>query len=140
MKPLRAGDGGAPTAGLLRVGNLETHFRPRDGIVRAVDGVSFSIPQGETMGLVGESGCGKSVTALSIMRLLDYPGEIAGGRVIFEGKDLTELEMDEMRKIRGSDIAMIFQEPMTCLNPVYTVGDQIAEAVQLHMKIHRADA
>ena len=140
MEPLRAGDRGAPMADLLRVVNLQTHFRTGDGIVRAVDGISFSIPQGETMGLVGESGCGKSVTALSIMRLLDYPGEIAGGRVIFEGKDLTELEMDEMRKIRGSDIAMIFQEPMTSLNPVYTVGDQIAEAVQLHMKLSRADS
>src|SRR5205823_8245491 len=101
---------------------------------------SFAIPQGETMGLVGESGCGKSVTALSIMRLVDYPGEIAGGHILFEGKDLAELEIDEMRHIRGSDIAMIFQEPMTSLNPVYTVGDQIAEAVELHMEVSRKEA
>src|SRR5438105_3819883 len=115
---------------ILRVEKLETHFGTRDGTVRAVDGVSFAIPQGETMGLVGESGCGKSVTALSIMRLIDYPGEIAAGHILFENKDLAELEMDEMRAIRGSDIAMIFQEPMTSLNPVYTVGDQIAHGVE----------
>jgi oligopeptide/dipeptide ABC transporter ATP-binding protein len=127
-------------AELLRVENLQTHFRTRDGVVRAVDGVSFVIPQGETMGLVGESGCGKSVTALSVMRLIDYPGEIAGGRILFEGKDLAELEMDEMRSVRGKEIAMIFQEPMTSLNPVYTVGDQIAETVQLHMHVTRKQA
>src|SRR5207302_9088276 len=125
---------------ILRVEKLETHFGTRDGVVRAVDGVSFAIPQGETMGLVGESGCGKSVTALSIMRLIDYPGEIASRRILFEGKDLAELEMDEMRHIRGSDIARIFQEPMTWLNPVYTVGDQIAEAVQLHTGVSRKEA
>jgi oligopeptide/dipeptide ABC transporter ATP-binding protein len=125
---------------LLRIENLQTHFKTRDGVVRAVDGVSFSIPQGETMGLVGESGCGKSVTALSIMRLIDYPGDIVAGHILFENKDLAELEMDEMRHIRGSDIAMIFQEPMTSLNPVYTVGDQIAEAVQLHLGLSRKDA
>jgi oligopeptide/dipeptide ABC transporter ATP-binding protein len=127
-------------ADLLRVEKLETHFRTGEGVVRAVDGVSFAIPQGETMGLVGESGCGKSVTALSIMRLIDYPGEIAAGRILFEGKDLAELEMDEMRHIRGSEIAMIFQEPMTSLNPVYTVGDQIAEAAQLHLRLSHKDA
>jgi len=127
-------------ADLLRIENLQTHFRTRDGVVRAVDGVSFSIPQGETMGLVGESGCGKSVTALSIMRLIDYPGEIVEGHILFENKDLADLEMEEMRHIRGSDIAMIFQEPMTSLNPVYTVGDQIAEAVQLHLGLSRKDA
>jgi oligopeptide/dipeptide ABC transporter ATP-binding protein len=127
-------------AELLRIENLQTHFKTRDGVVRAVDGVSFTIPQGQTMGLVGESGCGKSVTALSIMRLIDYPGEIVEGHILFENKDLADLEMDEMRHIRGSDIAMIFQEPMTSLNPVYTVGDQIAEAVQLHMGLSRKDA
>jgi len=125
---------------ILRVEKLETHFGTRDGTVRAVDGVSFAIPQGETMGLVGESGCGKSVTALSIMRLIDYPGEIAAGHILFENKDLAELEMDEMRAIRGSDIAMIFQEPMTSLNPVYTVGDQIAEAVELHLGLSHKEA
>jgi len=127
-------------ADILRVENLQTHFRTRDGFVRAVDGVSFAIRQGQTMGLVGESGCGKSVTALSIMRLLDYPGEIAGGHILFEDKDLADLEIEEMRHIRGSEIAMIFQEPMTSLNPVYTVGDQIAEAVQLHMEVSPKEA
>ena len=127
-------------ADLLRIENLQTHFWTRDGVVRAVDGVSFGIPQGQTMGLVGESGCGKSVTALSIMRLIDYPGEIAGGHILFEDRDLAELEMYEMRHIRGSDIAMIFQEPMTSLNPVFTVGDQIAEAVQLHLGLSRQAA
>jgi oligopeptide/dipeptide ABC transporter ATP-binding protein len=125
---------------VLRIENLQTHFKTGEGSVRAVDGVSFTIEQGTTMGLVGESGCGKSVTALSIMRLIDYPGEIAGGHILFENKDLAELEIDEMRHIRGSDIAMIFQEPMTSLNPVYTVGDQIAEAVQLHMGLTHKQA
>src|SRR2546423_14264657 len=118
---------------ILRVEKLETHFGTRDGTVRAVDGVSFAIPQGETMGLVGESGCGKSVTALSIMRLIDYPGEIAAGSIFFEGRDLAKLDPQEMREIRGAEIAMIFQEPMTSLNPVHTVGDQIAEAVASHL-------
>ena len=127
-------------ADLLRIENLHTRFLTRDGVVRAVDGVSFAIPPGETMGLVGESGCGKSVTALSIMRLIDYPGEIADGHILFKDQDLVELETDEMRDIRGSDIAMIFQEPMTSLNPVYTVGDQIAETVQLHLGLSRKDA
>jgi oligopeptide/dipeptide ABC transporter ATP-binding protein len=104
-----------------------------------VDGVSFSIQPSQTMGLVGESGCGKSVTALSIMRLIEHPGEIAAGRIVFEGKDLVKLETEEMRAIRGAEIAMIFQEPMTSLNPVHTVGAQIAEAVALHLKLsHRA--
>ncbi len=127
-------------AELLRVEGLRTHFRTRDGIVRAVDGVSFTVRQGQTVGLVGESGCGKSVTALNIMRLIDYPGEIAGGTIVFEGRDLTSLEAEEMRLLRGSEIAMIFQEPMTSLNPVYTVGAQIAETVQLHLKVSRDKA
>ena len=119
---------------LLRVEGLKTYFHSNAGVARAVDGVSFSIESGQAMGLVGESGCGKSVTALSIMRLIDHPGQIAAGRVLFDGKDLLKLEMDEMRAIRGADIAMIFQEPMTSLNPVHTVGDQIAEAVRIHLK------
>ena len=127
-------------AELLRLENLQTHFKTRDGIVKAVDGVSYSIEQGKTVGLVGESGCGKSVTALSIMRLISHPGFIAGGHVFFQGEDLAELEDEEMRKIRGGEIAMIFQEPMTSLNPVYTVGDQIAEAIQLHLKVSRKEA
>jgi len=109
-------------------------------MVRAVDKVSFSIRSGQTLGLVGESGCGKSVTALSIMRLISRPGRIAEGSIFFDGRDLIDLEEEEMRHVRGSDIAMIFQEPMTSLNPVYTVGDQIAEAVQLHMKVSKKEA
>ena len=125
---------------LLRVQDLVTEFRTSDGVVRAVDKVSFSIRSGQTLGLVGESGCGKSVTALSIMRLIARPGRIAEGTIFFDGKDLIDLEEEEMRHVRGSDIAMIFQEPMTSLNPVYTVGDQIAEAVQLHMKVNKKEA
>jgi oligopeptide/dipeptide ABC transporter ATP-binding protein len=129
----------ATSSALLRVEGLTTHFRTRAGVARAVDGVSFAIQPGQIMGLVGESGCGKSVTALSIMRLIDYPGEIAAGSIFFEGKDLAKIEMEEMRAIRGADIAMIFQEPMTSLNPVHTVGAQIAEAVAVHLKMtHRA--
>ena len=122
---------------LLRLEKLETHFHTSDGTVRAVDGVSFSIRQGRTMGLVGESGCGKSVTALSIMRLIEHPGKIAGGRIYFEDRDLASLDNEEMREIRGKEIAMIFQEPMTSLNPVYTVGDQIAEVIVQHEHVSR---
>jgi peptide/nickel transport system ATP-binding protein len=126
---------------LLRVEGLTTHFRTRAGLARAVDGVSFAIEPGQIMGLVGESGCGKSVTALSIMRLIEHPGEIAAGSIVFEGTDLVKLEKEEMRAIRGADIAMIFQEPMTSLNPVHTVGSQIAEAISVHLKLpHRAAA
>jgi oligopeptide/dipeptide ABC transporter ATP-binding protein len=125
---------------LLRVQDLVTEFRTSDGVIRAVDKVSFSIRSGQTLGLVGESGCGKSVTALSIMRLIARPGRVAEGSIFFDGKDLLELEEEEMRHVRGADIAMIFQEPMTSLNPVYTVGNQIAEAVQLHMKLSKKDA
>src|ERR1700693_1801502 len=120
---------------LLRVEGLTTHFRTRAGLARAVDGVSFTIQPGQIMGLVGESGCGKSVTALSIMRLIEHPGETAEGSIVFEGKDLVKLETDEMRAIRGAEIAMIFQEPMTSLNPVHTVGAQIAEAINVHLKL-----
>jgi oligopeptide/dipeptide ABC transporter ATP-binding protein len=109
-------------------------------MVRAVDNISFTIPEGETVGLVGESGCGKSVTSLSIMRLLDYPGEIVGGRINFQGRNLRDLGAEEMRHVRGKDIAMIFQEPMTSLNPVYKVGEQIAEAVREHMHVDRKAA
>ena len=125
---------------LLRVEGLTTHFRTRSGVARAVDGVSFAIQPGQIMGLVGESGCGKSVTALSIMRLIDHPGEIAAGSIFFEGKDLAKLEMSEMRAIRGADIGMIFQEPMTSLNPVHTVGAQIAESVTVHLKLSHGAA
>jgi oligopeptide/dipeptide ABC transporter ATP-binding protein len=129
---------GAP---LLDVQDLRTHFKVMDGVVKAVDGVSFSIQPGETLGVVGESGCGKSVTALSIMRLLETPpAEIASGEILFEGRDLLAISEDEMRHVRGNDVAMIFQEPMTSLNPVFTVGNQIAEAVSLHQRLSRREA
>ena len=114
---------------LLEVENLQTHFPTRAGLVRAVNGVSFYLDSGELLGLVGESGCGKSITALSIMRLIAPPGKIVGGEIIFDGKNLLQLSDAEMRQIRGDDIAMIFQDPMTSLNPVFTVGEQIAEAL-----------
>lgn len=122
---------------LLEVTNLKTHFPTRAGLVRAVDGVSFYLDGGELLGLVGESGCGKSITALSIMRLVAPPGKIVGGEIVFDGKNLLSLSDSEMRQIRGDDIAMIFQDPMTSLNPVFTVGEQIAEALRLHRKLNR---
>jgi len=126
---------------LLSVENLQTYFFTDAGIVRAVDGVSLRIAPGETLGVVGESGCGKTVTALSILRLVpDPPGRIVGGRVVFEGTELLGLDAERMRKMRGSAISMIFQEPMTSLNPVFTVGDQIAEGVRLHQKLSRRAA
>jgi oligopeptide/dipeptide ABC transporter ATP-binding protein len=128
-----------PTS-LLEVRNLKTHFMTGRGEVRAVDDVSFKLNQGETLSLVGESGCGKSVTALSIIRLVAYPGRIVGGQIVFEGRDLLGLNKNEMRAIRGDEIAMIFQDPMTSLNPVYTVGNQIAEAIRLHRRLSRREA
>ncbi|SDL94449.1 ABC transporter [Halarsenatibacter silvermanii] len=126
---------------LVQVKNLKTHFFTEEGVVKAVDGVDFEIFSGETLGIVGESGCGKSVTALSIMGLVESPpGEIVEGEINFAGQDLTELSEDEMRKIRGNDIAMIFQEPMTSLNPVYTVGDQISESLILHENLSKKEA
>ena len=117
---------------LLSVENLQTHFVTRGGVVRAVDDVSWDVEEGETVALVGESGCGKSVTALSVMRLIPQPpGRIVEGEIIYNGKNLLSLSPSQMRKIRGKEIAMIFQEPMTSLNPVFTVGEQIAEAVRL---------
>jgi peptide/nickel transport system ATP-binding protein len=126
---------------LLEIRDLVTEFRTDQGMVRAVDGVSFEIPARSTVGLVGESGCGKSVTALSIMRLIaSPPGRIAGGTIRYAGKDLLALRPAEMRAIRGNRIAMIFQEPMTSLNPVFTVGDQVGEAVRLHQHKSRGEA
>ena len=126
---------------LLRVKGLKTHFFTDEGTVPAVDGVSFEIRKGETLGVVGESGCGKSVTALSIMNLIPRPpGDIVDGVIDFEGRDLTKITEREIRRIRGNRIAMIFQEPMTSLNPVYTVGNQIIEAIQLHLKIFGKEA
>jgi peptide/nickel transport system ATP-binding protein len=126
---------------LLDVRNLVTEFRSGGNVVRAVDGVSFSLARGETLGIVGESGCGKSVTSLSIMRLLPSPpGRVAAGEILFDGQDVLALPEDAMRRIRGNDIAMIFQEPMTSLNPVHTVGEQIIETIQLHRSMSRAEA
>ncbi len=126
---------------LLKVDGLRTYFQTDDGLARAVDGVSFDLRKGETLGLVGESGCGKSATALSILRLIpEPPGEVAGGAVLFRGRDLLGLTEEEMRGVRGNDIAMIFQEPMTSLNPAFTCGDQIDEAVRLHQGLGRATA
>src|ERR1051326_7066547 len=127
-------------AHLLEVRNLQTHFPTRAGLVRAVDGISFYLDRGELLGLVGESGCGKSMTALSIMRLIAPPGKIVDGEVLFDGKDLLKLSDAEMRQMRGDDVAMIFQDPMTSLNPVFTVGEQIAEALRLHRKMSHKDA
>ena len=126
---------------LLSVEDLRTHFFTRDGVVRAVDGVSFTVAGGETLAIVGESGCGKSVTSLSILRLIaSPPGRTVGGRVVFEGRDLLRLSAREMRRIRGDAISMIFQEPMTSLNPVLTVGRQVAEVLTLHRGLSREDA
>ncbi|HKA42354.1 MAG TPA: ABC transporter ATP-binding protein [Burkholderiales bacterium] len=126
---------------LLEVEGLKTYFYTRDGVVRAVDGVSFAVYPGETLAIVGESGCGKSVTSLSILRLIaSPPGRIIAGRITFEGRDLPSLTEEEMRKVRGNEISMIFQEPMTSLNPVLTVGRQIAEALTLHRALSRTEA
>jgi len=125
---------------LLEVENLATHFPTRAGLVRAVDGVSFHLDRGELLGLVGESGCGKSITALSIMRLIAPPGKIVAGEILLEGRNLLQVSNSEMRAVRGNDIAMIFQDPMTSLNPVFTVGEQIAEALRLHRNLSRREA
>ena len=125
---------------LLEVENLQTHFATPGGIVRAVEGVSFHVDAGETVAIVGESGCGKSVTSMSILRLITEPPGKIQGRITFEGKDLLSLSEPEMRDIRGNAISMIFQEPMTSLNPVLTVGKQIGETVQLHQGMNRAQA
>src|SRR4030042_3182817 len=128
---------GRTNKNLLDIHDLKTWFYTDDGVARAVDGVSWSLKRGGTLALVGESGCGKSVTALSIMRLIpDPPGRIVSGRIVFEGKDLVAAKEKELRKIRGNQIAMIFQEPMTSLNPVYTIGNQIVEALELHQQLH----
>lgn len=126
---------------LLTVRNLKTYYYTQDGISRAVDGVDFSVDRGKTLGIVGESGCGKSQSVLSVMGLIpNPPGKIVEGEIIFEGNDLTKASEAEMRHIRGNEISMIFQEPMTSLNPVFTVGDQITEAIILHQKLTKKEA
>jgi oligopeptide/dipeptide ABC transporter ATP-binding protein len=136
-----AGVRAEPQSTVLEVDNLQTHFFTTSGVIKAVDGVSYTVKAGETLGVVGESGCGKSVTALSILRLVaSPPGRIVGGEVRFQGKNLLALSAKEMESIRGNDVSMIFQEPMTSLNPLYTVGHQIAEAIALHQGLSRKDA
>ncbi|WP_223587917.1 ABC transporter ATP-binding protein [Neobacillus bataviensis] len=126
---------------ILEVKGLKTHFYTKRGVSKAVDGIDFTLKKGETLGIVGESGCGKSMTSLSILRLIPSPpGKIAGGQILFKGKDLVSLPEDEMRKIRGNEISMIFQEPMTSLNPVIPVGEQIAEALRLHQNMGKKEA
>ena len=137
---IEASPAAAPAHPILEIDDLRTHFFTRAGVVRAVDGVSYAVHRGQTLGVVGESGCGKSVTALSILRLVaNPPGRIVGGAIRFDGQDLLGLKEREMERIRGNDISMIFQEPMTSLNPVFTVGHQISEAVVLHQKLSKRD-
>jgi peptide/nickel transport system ATP-binding protein len=125
---------------ILEVKNLKTSFFSEEGEVKAVDDVSFNVYPGKTLGIVGESGCGKSVTSLSIMRLIaNPPGRIMGGQILYQGKDLLKMDLSEMRKIRGNDISMIFQEPMTSLNPVFTIGNQIREAIALHQDLSKKE-
>lgn len=128
------------TGPILQVENLQTSFHTDAGLGRAVDGVSFHLDRGETLGLVGESGCGKSVTALSILRLVAPPGQIHGGRIMLSGRDLLTLSERDMRRVRGDEVAMVFQEPMSSLNPVLTCGRQIEEAVRLHQGVSRKEA
>jgi peptide/nickel transport system ATP-binding protein len=131
----------APNGALLHIKGLKTYFDTDDGLVQAVDGVDLTIGHGETVCVVGESGCGKTVTALSVLKLIAMPpGRIAGGEILWRGRDLVPLDADAINRIRASEIAVVFQEPMTSLNPVYTIGDQIAEVIQLHQKLSRRAA
>ncbi|MBN1580485.1 MAG: ABC transporter ATP-binding protein [Anaerolineae bacterium] len=126
---------------LLEVKNLETRFYTQDGVVQAVNGITYSLDEGETLGIVGESGCGKSVSVLSLMRLIPMPpGKITNGEVLFEGNDLIKMDAEEIRHVRGNKIAMIFQDPMTSLNPVLTIGRQVSEALELHMGMDKTQA
>ena len=126
---------------LLQVKELQTYFFTDDGVVKAVDGVSFEVYAGEILGLVGESGCGKSVTSFSILRLVDEPGEVVGGEVYFEGKEMVQLSTKEMAEMRGNQISMVFQQPQSSLNPVFTVGSQVAEVLLTHnKKLRRKEA
>jgi peptide/nickel transport system ATP-binding protein len=125
---------------LLEIKDLTTHFFTRSGVVKAVDNLSLGLRKGRVLGLVGESGCGKTVTALSVLNLVPYPGKIVSGRIYFEGRDLLAMPTEEMRKIRGAKISMVFQEPMTALNPVFTVGNQIAEVLTTHLDVTKKQA
>lgn len=125
---------------ILQVKNLKTYFHTEAGLVKAVNDVSFDVEKGKTLGIVGESGCGKSMTSLSIMRLIEKPGKIEGGEILLDGEDIIKMSEDEMRKIRGKKIAMIFQEPMTSLNPVFTIGQQLIEALLLHENMTKKEA
>ncbi len=125
---------------LLEVRNLKTYFFTEDGVVKAVDGVDFTVQRGEILGLVGESGCGKSVTSLSIMRLVGIPGRVVDGEIFFEGRSLLDLSEDEMVDMRGNRMSMIFQQPQTSLNPVFKIGDQVAEVFQIHQNIGKEEA
>ena len=128
-------------ATLLEVNDLQTHFFTMDGVVKAVDGVSYDLEEGETLGLVGESGCGKSVSALSLMRLIpNPPGRIVNGQVYLDGQDILKIDMDDMRHIRGAKMSMVFQEPMTSLNPVLTIERQLTETLQLHKGMTKVEA
>jgi oligopeptide/dipeptide ABC transporter ATP-binding protein len=128
------------SATLLEVRNLKTYFFTEDGVVKAVDGVDFTVGRGEVLGLVGESGCGKSVTSLSIMRLVGIPGKVVEGEIVFEGRNLLELSEAEMVKMRGNRISMIFQQPQSSLNPVFKVGDQVAEVLQIHQNLSKQES
>ena len=136
------GNGSTPSyeENILDVRDLKTYFFTEDGVVKAVDGVDFSVKAGEVLGLVGESGCGKSVSSLSIMRLVGVPGKITGGEIFFEGKDLLKLSEDEMVKMRGDRMSMIFQQPQSSLNPVFRIGDQVAEVLQIHKGMNAKEA
>ncbi len=125
---------------LLDVRNLKTFFFTSSGLIKAVRGVDFTIEEGETLALVGESGCGKSMTALSLLRLVPPPGRIVEGEIFFDGKDLLHIPEEEMRRIRGNQVAMVFQEPMTSLNPVFRIGEQIGEVLRLHKGLGHGDA
>jgi oligopeptide/dipeptide ABC transporter ATP-binding protein len=141
VEQVRTKTGSTPGDTVLEIENLQTHFFTAGGVVRAVDGVSYAVHSGETLGVVGESGCGKSVTALSVLRLVaSPPGRIVGGTIRFAGTNLLDLTEHEMEAIRGNDISMIFQEPMTSLNPLMTVGRQIGEAISLHQGVSRREA
>ena len=125
---------------LLEVHNLKTYFYTEDGVVKAVDGVDLTVGRGEVLGLVGESGCGKSVTSLSIMRLIGIPGKVVEGEIIFEGRNLLELSESEMVHMRGNRMSMIFQQPQSSLNPVFKIGDQVAEVLQIHQNMGKEES